>query len=230
MDSEKIERVYAAYSGFYDLIFGRLFDGSRAKAVRLLNIQNGETVLEVGVGTGLSLPFYPGDCKVVGIDFCGPMLEKSRRRLRQRPLPHIELQKMDAMKMDFADSTFDSVFAAYVISAVSDPHRVISEMIRVCKPGGKIVLLNHFQNGNRIISACEKVVSPLCKKLGFRADLDLATLLKGKPLMVERKLKVKPFNYWKVVRCVNHKEGKVSEANHTPRFTRFSKTVQLDLL
>jgi phosphatidylethanolamine/phosphatidyl-N-methylethanolamine N-methyltransferase len=133
------------------------------------------------------------------------MLEKAKRRLRQYQLSHIELEKMDAMKMTFPDNSFDAVFAAYVISAVPDPHQVISEMIRVCKVGGKIVLLNHFQNGNRLISTCEKVISPLTKKIGFRSDLDLGGLLIGKPLTVERKHSVKPLNYWKVVQCVNQK-------------------------
>jgi phosphatidylethanolamine/phosphatidyl-N-methylethanolamine N-methyltransferase len=205
MDAKSIERAYSAFSGFYDLVFGRLFHQSRADAIQLLNIRGGETVLEVGVGTGLSLPLYPRNCKIIGIDFCEPMLEKGRHRLQRFQLSHIELLKMDAMKMSFPDNSFDSVFAAYVISAVPDPHQVISEMIRVCKVGGKIVLLNHFQNGNRLISTCEKVISPFTKKIGFRADLDLAALLRGKPLTVEKKRNVKPLNYWKVVQCTNQK-------------------------
>lgn len=205
MDSESIERVYSAYSGVYDLVFGRWFHEPRTDAIRLLDIRPGETILEVGVGTGLSIPFYPTNCKVIGIDFCGPMLQKSRNQLQGRSYPHIELQKMDATQMSFSDNMFDAVFAAYVISAVSDPRQVISEMIRVCKPEGRIVLLNHFRNGNRIISICEKVISPLCKKLGFCADLDLGWLLQGKSLMIEKKLSVKPLNYWKAVRCINQK-------------------------
>ncbi|HLG23012.1 MAG TPA: methyltransferase domain-containing protein [Candidatus Manganitrophaceae bacterium] len=207
MDAESIERVYSAFSGFYDLVFGKFFHQSRAEAIQLLNIHEGDTILEVGVGTGLSLPFYPKNCKVTGIDFCEPMLEKAKQRLALYKLSHIELLKMDAMKMEFPDNAFDAVFAAYVISAVPDPHQVISEMIRVCKVGGKIVLLNHFQNRNRLIGACEKVISPLTKKIGFRADLDLGALLTGTPLMIEKKLNVKPLNYWKVVQCVNQKNG-----------------------
>lgn len=207
MDSESIERVYSAFSGVYDLVFGRWFHQSRAEAIELLNIRAGERILEVGVGTGLSLTFYPKNCSVVGIDFCEPMLEKAKRRLGQYQLPHIELLKMDAMKMTWPDNSFDAVFAAYVISTVPDPHQVISEMIRVCKVGGKIVLLNHFQNGNRFISTCEKVISPFTKKIGFRADLDLGTLLTGKPLIVEKKQNMKPLNYWKAVQCTNQKSA-----------------------
>ncbi|MFY9270735.1 MAG: methyltransferase domain-containing protein [Candidatus Manganitrophaceae bacterium] len=205
MDAKSIERAYSVFSGFYDLVFGKFFHQSRADAIQLLNIRGGESILEVGVGTGLSLPFYPKNCKVIGIDFCEPMLEKGEERVRRYDLGHIQLMKMDAMKMAFPDNSFDAVFAAYVITAVPDPHQVISEMIRVCKVGGKIVLLNHFKNVNPFISTCEKVISPLTKKLGFQADLDLATLLSGKPLMVKEKKSMKPLNYWKVVQCINRK-------------------------
>ncbi len=205
MDADSIKRVYSIFSGFYDVVFGRLFHASRAEAIEMLNIQGGENILDVGVGTGLSLPFYPQDCKVVGIDFCEEMLEKGRVRLDRQAMPHIELMQMDAMKMDFPDNTFDSIFAAYVISAVPDPHQVIREMIRVCKIGGRIVLLNHFQNGNRFLSTCEKVISPLTKKIGFRSDLNLDLLLIGKPLLVQRRQRVKPLNYWNAVQCINKK-------------------------
>lgn len=214
MDAESIERVYSAFSGVYDLIFGRWFHQSRADALQLLNISGGEKILEVGVGTGLSLNFYPKNCQVTGIDFCEPMLEKAKRRLRQYQLPHIELMNMDAMKMAFPDNTFDAIFAAYVISTVPDPHQVISEMIRVCKVGGKIILLNHFKNGNRLISTCEKVISPFTRKIGFRSDLDLGTLLNGKPLAVDIKQNVKPLNYWKVVQLTNQKNGNGTGNGH----------------
>jgi len=213
MDSKSLERIYSTFSGFYDLVFGRFFHESRAKAIGLLNIRGGEKILEVGVGTGLSLPFYPKNCKVIGIDFCEPMLEKGRARLRRAPLPNVELLKMDAMQMVFPDNTFDAVFAAYVISAVPDPHQVLSEMIRVCKIGGKIVLLNHFRNGNRFISRCEEVISPLTKKMGFRADLDLAHLLRDMPLLVQHKQNVRPLNYWKAVQCINNKGQKSAALN-----------------
>ncbi len=205
MDAESIDQVYSVYSGFYDLIWHKLFHESREEAVSLLNLKGGERVLDVGVGTGLSLSFYPKNCKVVGIDLCDAMLQKGRKRRARHGYSHIELHEMDAMKMDFPDNSFDAIFAAYTISVVPDSSRVIDEMIRVCKKGGKLVFLNHFKNGNRFISTCEKIITPLTKKMGFRADLDLATLFSGKPVSIEKKMSVKPLNYWDLVLCLNQK-------------------------
>ncbi len=202
MDAASIERIYSSVAGIYDWIFGHWFSEPRSKALGLLDLQSGGHVLEVGVGTGLSLKHYPRHYRVIGIDCSEQMLAQGKRRLRRHGLRHVSLMKMDAMQMTFEDNMFDAVFAAYVISAVPDPHQVMREMIRVCKVGGKIVLINHFQNGNLLISKCEKAVSPLTKKIGFQADLDLRALLDGKPITVEKKEDAKPFNYWKVVQCI----------------------------
>ncbi len=205
MDTEKVERVYSVYSGFYDLVFGKIFDHSRAAALDQLQIKPGDRVLEVGVGTGLSLPMYPPHCRVTGIDLTASMLEKGRERVRRLGLGHIQLMRMDATEMDFADSVFDAVFAAYVISAVPSPRKVLSEMRRVCRPEGRIVLLNHFSNGNRWISLMERGLSPLCTRIGFRSDLSLDDLLEGTELQVRQKQKVNPLNYWSIIECINHK-------------------------
>ena len=205
MNVEQIDRVYSAYSSFYDIIFGRLFHSSRGSAIALLDLKPGDHVLEVGVGTGLSIPHYRRDCRVTGVDICEPMLSRGRRRVRRLGLDNIDLRQMDAGKMDFPNDTFDAVFGAYVISAVPNPQSVMEEMVRVCKPGGKIVLLNHFSNGNPIISRVERWISPLTRKIGWSADLSLETVLDGVPLTVLRKAKMKPLNYWKVVQCVNEK-------------------------
>ena len=205
MDVEKVAKVYSAYSGFYDLLFGKIFHDSRAAAIDLLDLNAGGRVLEVGVGTGLSLPLYPRNCSVIGIDLTGPMLKKGVKKIKKLRLDHVSLQQMDATHLAFGNDRFDAVLAAYVMSTVPNPKGVLAEMIRVCRPGGKIVLLNHFSNGNRLISRFEKTISPLCKRIGFRSDLSLEYLLEESGLAVERDLKVNPFNYWHIVRCVNHK-------------------------
>ena len=205
MDLEKVERVYSNYAGVYDQIFGRIFHESREAAVRNLKVRSGDRVLEVGVGTGLSLPLYRRDCSVVGIDLSTGMLAKAQERVEAYGLTNVTLARMDAGKMEFADDTFDIVMAAYVVTAVPDYRKVMAEMIRVCKPDGRIIMLNHFTNGNRLIAAVEKVISPLCKHIGFRTDLSLTSVLEGTSLQVARKEKVNPLRFWYLVECVNQK-------------------------
>ena len=205
MDAAKVERVYSSYAKVYDHIFGKIFRDGRQHAVRHLTLAPGERVLEVGVGTGLALPFYPRSCEIVGIDLSDGMLEKCRERMEEFGLHHVAVMRMDAAAMEFADDSFDAVMAAYVVTAVPDYRKVMMEMIRVCKPGGRIILLNHFSNGNPLIAAIEKVISPLCKQLGWRTDLSLASVLDGTHLTVIHKQKVNPFRIWHLVKCVNHK-------------------------
>jgi phosphatidylethanolamine/phosphatidyl-N-methylethanolamine N-methyltransferase len=205
MDLRKVERVYSNYAGFYDHIFGRIFHESRESAVRRLRPRPHERILEVGVGTGLSLPLYPAHCNVVGIDLSAGMLEKARHRIRKHNLTHVQLHRMDAGAMEFPDDSFDTVMAAYVVTAVPDYRKVVTEMIRVCRPGGRIIMLNHFSNGNKLIAAVEKVISPLCKHIGFRTDLSLNTVLEGTSLFVARKEKVNPLRFWHLVECENRK-------------------------
>lgn len=207
MDLQKVERVYSNYAGVYDQIFGRIFHESRESAVRRLDVKPGERILEVGVGTGLALPLYPRGCKVVAIDLSSGMLEKARERVESHGLENVELRRMDAGQMEFEDDSFDTVMAAYVVTAVPDYRKVVTEMIRVCRPGGRIIMLNHFSNGNKLIATVEKAISPLCKHLGFRTDLSLENVLEGTSLLVARKEKVNPLRFWHLVECVNRKDG-----------------------
>lgn len=207
MDLKKIERVYSNYAGVYDQIFGKFFNESRESAVRNLNVKPGERVLEVGVGTGIALPLYPPHCHITAIDLSANMLKKAKQRMCTHQLTHVELLRMDAGNMEFPDDSFDTVMAAYVVTAVPDYRRVMAEMIRVCRPAGRIILLNHFSNGNKIIAALEKAISPLCKHLGFRTDLSLHHVLEGTSLLVAKSEKVNPLRFWHLVECVNRKNG-----------------------
>ena len=114
---------------------------------------------------------------------------------------------MDAAELKFADESFDIVYAPYLISVVPDPVAVAREMYRVCRPGGRIIMLNHFSNGNKVINAVERVLSPLTKHLGWRTDLSLNTVLEGTSLHVARKQKVNPLRLWALVECENRKNG-----------------------
>ena len=205
MDSDKIERVYTTYAGFYDKVFGKVFHEGRESALRNLNVQPGEQVLEVGVGTGLALPMYPRHCCIVGIDFSEGMLEKAKEKAVAHRLDHVQLHRMDAGAMEFGDDSFDTVVAAYVVTAVPDYRKVVNEMIRVCRPGGRIIMLNHFSNGNKVIAAVEKVLSPITKNLGWRTDLSLNTVLEGTSLQMARNQKVNPLGLWTLVECINGK-------------------------
>jgi phosphatidylethanolamine/phosphatidyl-N-methylethanolamine N-methyltransferase len=156
MDPNKIERVYTSYAGFYDKVFGKVFHEGRESAIRNLNVQPDERILEVGVGTGLALPMYPRHCRIVGIDLSEGMLARAKEKAEAHRLDHVELHRMDAGAMEFSDDSFDTVVAAYVVTAVPDYRKVVNEMIRVCRPGGRIIMLNHFSNGNKVIAAVDQ--------------------------------------------------------------------------
>ncbi len=204
-DRDHTHRVYQQYARVYDRIFGPVSQSSREAVVRKLAIPPGEQVLEVGVGTGLCLPMYPRDCTVTGIDLSGAMLQKAADRVQAQGLANVSLEVMDACQMTFEDDTFDLVIAAYVVTAVPDYRQLMSEMIRVSRPGGRIILLNHFTQDSPILAAFEKLISPLCVKIGFRTDLSVDQVINGWPLIKERQEEIKPMGFWKVVECVNNK-------------------------
>ncbi|HET7597028.1 MAG TPA: methyltransferase domain-containing protein [Burkholderiales bacterium] len=205
MDTQKVERVYTGYARVYNRIFGTIFQRSREAAIRDLDVKPGERVLEIGVGTGLCLPLYPRHCRVTGIDLSDGMLDRARELVRARHLDNVELRRMDAGALEFADGSFDTVVAAYVVTAVPDHRKVMSEAIRVCRPGGRIMLLNHFTNDKKLIAAFEKAISPLCKHIGFRTDLSVADVLDGWPIIMQRHERVNPLQMWHIVECINAK-------------------------
>lgn len=213
MDAAHVERVYSSYSKIYDLIFGRIFHSSRCRAVALLGLKSGQHALEVGVGTGLSLRLYPRSSWVTGIDLSEKMLEKSREKIARYGLDRVRVRRMDACAMDFADDSFDAVLAAYVMSTVPKPETTLREMVRVCKPGGTIVLLNHFHARHRLGALVEGWLSPMCRQIGFRSDLGLEALLKDSSLRVLVRRRVGPFGYWTMVQTLNDKPRRKGHAS-----------------
>ena len=206
IDPAQIERVYSNYAVVYDRVFGRVFQASRETVVRNLKVDAGERVLEVGVGTGLCLPLYPAHCDITAIDLSDAMLEKAADRVKELGLTNVKLMRMDAGNMDFADSSFDLVIAAYVVTAVPDYRQLMKEMVRVSRPGGRLILLNHFTQDSPIIAAVEKAISPICARIGFRTDLSVDEVIDGWPLIKERDERVKPLGMWHVVECTNNKK------------------------
>ncbi len=180
-----VERVYASLAGVYDVFFGLALQPGRQVALARMSLRPGMRLLEVGVGTGLSALMYPPEVKAVGVDLSAPMLEQARRRLAQAGRGSVTLCRTDASRLPFADGQFDVVFAPYVMNAVPDAIGVAREMQRVCRPGGQIVLLNHFRSQRAAMQRVEHLVSPVLAHLGFTWDLDMPTLIAGANLQVE---------------------------------------------
>jgi phosphatidylethanolamine/phosphatidyl-N-methylethanolamine N-methyltransferase len=205
MSVKHIESVYDSYAGIYDFVFGKVFQSGRERAPFLLKLFPGARLLEVGVGTGLSLPLCSRGVEFTGIDLSQKMLERARQRVDGLGLKNIHLIKMDATTLEFPDNSFDRVLAAYFISTVPDPVRVIQEMKRVCRPGGYMVFLNHFQSENAAVRFFERAFSPLFYRLGFKTDLDLWQLVEAAAIEVECCEKIDFLGHWKAVRCYNRK-------------------------
>ncbi|MBI4444659.1 MAG: class I SAM-dependent methyltransferase [Acidobacteria bacterium] len=202
MTVQYVEKLYNRYSSVYDLIFGKVFHSGREMAPELLDLFPGAKLLEVGVGTGLSLPLLPRNIDITAIDLSQKMLDKAKQRAAEIRRA-VKLIKMDATRLEFPDNAFDRVLAAYFISTVPDPVRVVQEMKRVCRPGGTLLFLNHFQYENPIMGPLETLVSPLCYRLGFRTDLKLGKLMSACDLKIDTLEKVDFLGHWKAVRCIN---------------------------
>jgi phosphatidylethanolamine/phosphatidyl-N-methylethanolamine N-methyltransferase len=199
-------RPYRLFSGSYDFFFGPVFHPGRKDAVRIANDRPGQRILEVGVGTGLSLPHFRRDSRVTGVDISAEMLAKARRRAERLRLPHVEgLHVMDAEHLKFPDNSFDAVLALYVASVVPNPARFAAEMRRVCIPGGTIVVVNHFTSDNPVLRFAEKRLAHLARHIGFHSDFPFDVFGRESGLSIRE---VRPSNllgYWKLLRCVNEK-------------------------
>jgi len=202
VENHFVERVYEKLASVYDLIFGPTLHPGRLVARDRMEIRPGSHILEVGVGTGINASLYPRNCHVTGIDLSTSMLDKARERVAREGLRNVRLMEMDAAKTTFADDTFDIVYAPYLISVVPDPVTVACEMRRVCKPGGKIVILNHFRSANPVLSRVERSISPLTVHIGFKSDLDLPAFLAQAGLRPESIEKVNVPKIWSLVTCV----------------------------
>jgi len=205
LEKRQVERAYELYAPVYDFIFDWIFAPGRVAAVKHLDIQRGESVLEVGIGTGLNLPLYPPASRLTGIDLSEEMLDKAVERVQTLAMPNVTLKVMDATSMDFEDDEFDKAVATYTISAVPDPVAVLREMRRVVKPGGVLVILNHFRSERRIVAWLEDLVAPLCTRLGWKSNLAFGPLLAVVGLEPELVARANMLNGWRLVKCVNRK-------------------------
>jgi phosphatidylethanolamine/phosphatidyl-N-methylethanolamine N-methyltransferase len=202
VENDFVERVYEKLAWAYDFTFGPTLHAGRLRAIQRMGIQPGDRVLEVGVGTAINAPLYPRDCVVTGIDLSSSMLEKARDRIARKGVRNMRLVAMDAAALRFADGTFDIVYAPYLISVVPDPVAVAREMNRVCRPGGRIVILNHFRSPNAVMSAVERALSPFTVHIGFKSDLDLPAFLAQADLQPVTIEKVNIPRIWSLVTCI----------------------------
>jgi phosphatidylethanolamine/phosphatidyl-N-methylethanolamine N-methyltransferase len=202
VENHFVERVYQKLANVYDLFFGPTLHPGRLVSLDRMGIAAGDRILEVGVGTGINASLYPRNCHVTGIDLSTGMLDKAREKVKREGLRNVRLFEMDAANLTFADDSFDIVYAPYLISVVPDPIQVAREMKRVCRPGGKIIILNHFRSANPILSRIERAISPLTVHIGFKSDLDLPAFLAQaelEPISIE---KVNHPRIWSLVTCL----------------------------
>jgi phosphatidylethanolamine/phosphatidyl-N-methylethanolamine N-methyltransferase len=205
MQESSTRIIYDFQSLFYDITFGRLVRRRIAKGISHVNVRPTDLVLDLGIGTGMSLDFYPRHGKIVGVDLSRGMLRKCRQKVENRPPHQLTLLQANALNLPFADNTFDSVFISHVISVVSDPCQLITEAQRVAKPDAKLVIVNHFQSTNRFIAMVEKFLCPLCTKLGWRSDLGLQDLIRRTGVEIDYRFKLESIDLWETVVMTNNK-------------------------
>lgn len=207
MNIDSVRKAYRRYAGLYDFGFGQVMHPGREAVIRSMNCQPGDRILEVGVGTGLSLPLYPRDVEVIGVDISPEMLQKAHDRKERFGLHHVtSLAVMDAEQMSYPANSFDKVVAMYVASVVPHPIKLVNEMRRVCKPEGRLYIVNHFQNTNPFISRFERLIAPFSGLLGFRPDFSLETFVLDTRLDIIEHHSVNLFGYWSLLEARNNKD------------------------
>jgi phosphatidylethanolamine/phosphatidyl-N-methylethanolamine N-methyltransferase len=170
MQTRGVAAAYDRWAPIYDMVFGPVFRRGRSAAIEAAD-RIGGRVLEVGVGTGISLPQYGKQCRLFGIDISEGLLDKARRRVDTFNLDNVEdIQVMDAEKLAFGDSSFDVIVAQYVITAVPDPERALDEFARVVRPGGEIIITTRIGAGQGLRGGIEKALMPITSRLGFRTE------------------------------------------------------------
>ncbi|PJF08326.1 class I SAM-dependent methyltransferase [Pseudorhodobacter sp. MZDSW-24AT] len=203
MDIQAVRKSYARWAPIYDATFGVITRVGRRRAVSVLNGLGGR-VLEVGVGTGLSLPAYRPDVSVTGIDASEAMLEKARDKVKEQGLAHVEaLRLMDARALEFADNSFDHISALHIMSVVPEPERVMAEMTRVLRPGGTIVMVNHFARDPADKGALpwlERVFAPFADRLGWHSDFQRSTVTGTRGLTLIEETALPPFGMMTLMR------------------------------
>lgn len=192
-------KLYSEFAPLYDRVFGKIFYNRLERVIEDLDIPPGAQVLEVGAGTGTSFPAYPTHCHVTGVDLAPDMLARARQKISENHWSHLKVMEMNALDLKFPDNTFDFVMAFHVVTVVPDPVRMIAEAKRVCKPSGKIVIVNHFTSDVPVLGSLTKAIDPLTRWLGWRTDLQLKPFIAATGLTVEKVYKTNKPSLYTVV-------------------------------
>lgn len=192
-------KLYAEFAPLYDRVFGKIFYSRLERVIEDSHIPRGAKVLEVGAGTGTSFPAYPTHCQVTGIDLAPDMLTRARQKIAENGWTHIKVLEMNALALNFPDNSFDFVMAFHVVTVVPDPVVMINEAQRVCKPGGKIVIVNHFTSDVPVLGSVTRSLDPLTRWLGWRTDLKLKPFIETTNLTVERIYKISKASLYTVL-------------------------------
>jgi phosphatidylethanolamine/phosphatidyl-N-methylethanolamine N-methyltransferase len=196
-----MEKLYSFYCPFYDWIFGKLLGPGRRQTFKYLSHRPNQKILEIGVGPGSTLELYPPKTELVGIDISAAMIEEARKKAANLNSGNrFHLQVMDAANLQFPDNHFDVVMAAYVITTVQDPYRVCGEILRVVKPGGQIIAVNHTRSQNGSLwGRIEDVVAPVCRAIGFTTDLDVIKVMKDVGISVHQTVRCNLLNTGRII-------------------------------
>ena len=194
-------KLYAEFAPLYDRVFGKIFYNRLEQVIENLGIPPGAKVLEVGAGTGTSFPAYPAHCEIIGVDLAPDMLARARQKLQENGWSHIKVMEMNALDLQFRENTFDYVMAFHVVTVVPDPVRMIAEAKRVCKPGGRIVIVNHFTSEVPILGSLTQALDPITRWLGWRTDLRLKPFIESTGLRVEKNYKLSKASLYDVILC-----------------------------
>jgi phosphatidylethanolamine/phosphatidyl-N-methylethanolamine N-methyltransferase len=190
---QQVVAAYARWAPVYDPIFGLATGIARKSATTTLNKLPGGRILEVGVGTGIALPLYKRDHRIVGIDLSPDMLSRAARRVARRRLKTVEaLHEMDASNLTFPDASFDAAVAMFVMTVVPDPDRVLDEIARVVRPGGHVLVVSHFSDGKGAFAPIEKSLTKYSGVLGWRPQFSIDNVLRHPGLKLASRRELPP--------------------------------------
>ena len=207
MDQNSIIKSYKRVSSFYDLTFGQVFRPGQKAIIKKMDCIESDNVLEIGIGTGSSLQYYPKETKVVGIDISPDMLEVAKKRIVKDKIHNKHILLMNGERLSFPDNSFDKVVGMYVVSVTQNPQVLVEEMKRVCKNDGDIYIVNHFstEQDNPFVKMFEKGLMPISKILGWKPYFPFDEFNAYANLDVLEMSKVNLFNYWNIIHASNNK-------------------------